>query len=201
MGKGKLGKWLKKAAGNVLDVVTTVAPAVVGIISPAAGNLLEKILPNSTEDQRNQLTAAVSTLVAQPQGNEHAAGSAVKNMALGMGIEPNLASAVGALGFAAASLPPAEAQQALVIADNSMAMNEVQSFTKDDIKTVLNGAVQGAKDGAMGAFLDGTATGKETVKTATNAKMTDMMPKILLVVVGLFILSATGVLSKLFGRR
>lgn len=102
--------------------------------------------------------------------------SMAKAQLLQAGATPLQADNVGAAVFTAASLPAPEAAIALRSAAFDVPAN---SFGRTEIKAILNGAANGARDGATSAYLNDTQMGKDQKTGAINAEGAKIMPWII----------------------
>jgi len=194
----KLKKLFKKKPGgtlfgNALRGVAKLASKS-GLV-PGAG-LVSKLLPAAPPFQKelaqDLISQAVKLPALLPEQIKEVASQA-KLTFLDAGGSKEEASAIGAATFAAASLPPAQAVAALEnaadkvssVAPQGVGMN---NFTAADVKTVINGAIAGARDGATGAYLNETETGKAQKRGAINAEGAKIMPWLLGILAGIIVI-------------
>lgn len=172
--------------GNLIRGTVKTAGAVLGAVAPVAGfaaNLVSKVIPDAPQSVQQVVDSKLTWLAGQPATDADGArevAADLKSQLLNLGATTLQASAAGASAFAVASVPPAQAPAVLATAAASMPSGGASFMSGEEVKSVFNAAVKGAKDGAVNGYLDETESGKQTMKEAVDAKGTAMMPYILL---------------------
>lgn len=174
--------------GNALRGITKLA-ADSGLV-PGAG-LVNSLLPAAPPLVLEVAQEAVAQAVQAPTLDFSSLG-AVKTFAAGVksdllnaGATPEQATNIGAVAFTAASLPPAEAVAALDQVKSKVDVVPLNSFGMGDIKKMLNGAADGAMNGATDAYLNETDLGKAQKKGAINSEGAKIMPWLLGICAGI----------------
>jgi len=170
--------------GNALRGVTKLAAAS-GLV-PGAG-LVSSLLPEAPPFQIKAAQDVIQMAIATPAleiAEVKEIASQAKETMLQAGVSEKEAAAVGAAAFTAASLPPVQAVQALDVATVKLSTAPVNSFGASEIKTIFNGALDGAQSGATDAYLNKTDVGKEQKKGAINAEGAKIMPWVIGTLVG-----------------
>jgi hypothetical protein len=164
--------------GNALRGVSKIASS---FNLPGAGlvsNLLPDAPPLVVETAQQAVAeAATGPKLTFSEGKTFA--QQVKEQRLQQGATALEASHVGAAAFTASTLPPAQAVQALETAQTQVQQQPVNSFGKTELKTILNGAAEGARSGATSAYLNDTELGKAQKRDAINTEGAKIMPWVL----------------------
>lgn len=159
--------------GNLLRAGSQIASS----FSLPGAQLVSKLLPDAPPYLQQVALNAVAEATTGPVlkiAEAKTFASMVKEQVSNAGGTPTESANIGAVAFAAASLPPVQAAVALESASSQIPV--VNNFGKTEIKTILNGAVNGARDGATSAYLNETQMGKEQKKGAINAEGAKIMP-------------------------
>jgi hypothetical protein len=176
------GKALKSTA-QFLKPIAQAGLSAIPMIGPMASELVNKLLPDAPQAVQQQAAEQLTNIAAQPPTSINYStdiASKFKHMLNSSGVEAAQASALGAVAHGLSQLSPLESAAALHNVSGSLPNAPIANgFTKDDIKKVVDGAVKGAKDGAVDAYLDETAAGKQTKKDAIDAQGAKAMPFIL----------------------
>jgi len=177
----KLGKLFKSKPGGTLfgKVLRGVTKLAAGAGVPGAGfvsSLLPEAPPLVLQAAQDAVATAINT-PALPLVEVKDVALTAKLAVLAAGGTADQASKIGATAFTAASLAPVDAQKALDVAQTEIRQaGPVNTFGKEDIKTILNGALDGAKSGATDAYLNDTKLGREQKKDAINSAGAKYMP-------------------------
>lgn len=114
---------------------------------------------------QNEITDTIAQAQMMPAQSAPDAKTIAKGLKLSLirnGIDALTADKLGAAAFEAAIAPPP--------------MDATTSTIKDQAKTILNGALIGAKNGSLDAFLNNTPTGQQVVTDATNNQINKYLP-------------------------
>jgi hypothetical protein len=168
----------KKPGGTLFGNLLRGATKIAGNFIPGA-NIVSSLLPEAPplvqEAAQEAITQAALGPALSPLDLKALASQIQQNMLVAGATKPE-ASSVGAAAWAAASVPPAQAGQVLNAAALQINEAPVNSFGKAELKTIFNGAVNGARDGATSAYLNETEMGKDQKKAAINTEGAKIMP-------------------------
>jgi hypothetical protein len=169
-----------KSVATFVKPIAQAAVSAIPIVGPVASALVGKLLPDAPQEVQQQAAEAVTQIAASPPASPVAASaqaSELKQNLIAAGVPSDQASAVGAVAHGVTQLSPMQATAVMQNVTTSLPNAPLaQGFTKDDVKKVVDGAVKGAKDGAVDAFLDETAEGQQTKKDAIEAQGSKILP-------------------------
>jgi hypothetical protein len=194
---GFLKKIVKKA-GKVIGAVAPVALGIASAVGIPGASLAQSLLPlakGKVQDVAAQklVEAAQAPKLTFVEALNFGADAAAAIKDAGGSNEDAQAAAKAVQQVAQQS--PAVALPAVVHVDEAKSVANgfssstalggaspqiaANSLTGQDIKTILTGAVSGAKEGGLTAYLDKTEDGKEAKKEAVDAAGSKMLPYIL----------------------
>lgn len=184
-----IGSGLKSVATFVKPIAQAGLSAL-PIVGPMASAVVGKLLPDAPVEVQQQATEAVAQIAANPVSVNMPPpaqlASELKQTLIASGVPAAQASAVGAVAHGVSQVPPAQA--AAVLQSVTAALPEAalqNNLTKEDVKTVVNGAVKNAKEGAVNAYLDETEEGRQVKREAVEAQGSKVMPWLFAIGLGL----------------
>ena len=164
-------------AGNILRGVAKIAKPIAGgalnALAPGSGTLLNfvpigegimKLKEPEVQEKVAETIAKAAVMPPQSPEESKALAKNLKNDLISMGVDTLNADKLGSYAYDAAAASPVTTNQSLV---------------KDDVRRIFNGAVTGAKTGAIDAYLNKTKHGQEVVKEAATSQFNKYLPFIL----------------------
>lgn len=179
-GVGNAIRGIVKGASTVASIAGTFLP-IPGIVTKAAG-LVSNLMPDAPESVQSLATDGIAQAAAQPAASFDLAksvASVLKMDLLSAGATEQQASAAGAAAYSATTAPPTVAVRFLDNMAETVPAGGASFLSKEDVKVIANGALEGAKNGAVDKYLDETQSGRETKAAAVDAQGQKAMPFIL----------------------
>jgi hypothetical protein len=186
---GKAASFVGKVASPLAKPLLSVAAGFIPGVGPLASSLVNKLLPDAPAPAQQVAMEAITQAAAAPPVTPAAAidqAAQLKQTLVGMGVPAAAASSVGAVAKVASEAAPEHAAATLQLTNSNLPTAPLQNgFTKEDVKVIVNGALDGARNGAADAYLDKTADGKATKSAAIESQGQKILPYVFLAVLGL----------------